>query len=77
MITKKRLRWTEKFGDLAKETTGNSRCVDKWENLISIDCDYYPECDIDIKWADMPVTLVEIPNNKASEADYFLSECGG
>ncbi|OMJ12625.1 hypothetical protein AYI70_g8993 [Smittium culicis] len=37
--------WTNHFGELIKYATGNSRCADKWENLIPSDCDYYPECD--------------------------------
>ncbi|OMJ28227.1 RNA-directed DNA polymerase from mobile element jockey [Smittium culicis] len=70
----KKIEKLEHFGDLSKDTTGNSRCVDKWENLISIDCDYYPECDIDIKWTDSTGTLAETPNNKAPGADGVPSE---
>ncbi|OMJ25000.1 hypothetical protein AYI69_g4435 [Smittium culicis] len=57
--------WTNHFSELAKDTTGNSPSADKWENLISSDCDYYPECDSTILWSDITDALADIPNNKA------------
>ncbi|OMJ11437.1 LINE-1 reverse transcriptase-like protein [Smittium culicis] len=66
--------WTNHFGDLAKDTTGNSRTTDKWANLISSDCDYYPECDSTILWTDITDALADTPNNKAPGADGVPSE---
>ncbi|OMJ09487.1 LINE-1 reverse transcriptase-like protein [Smittium culicis] len=61
--------WTNHFVDLAKGATGNSRTADKWENLISSDCDYYSECDNSIQWTDIIQTLIDTPNSKAPGAD--------
>ncbi|OMJ14852.1 hypothetical protein AYI70_g7637 [Smittium culicis] len=58
----------------AKDATGNSRPTDKWENLISSDCDYYPECDSTILWSDITHALRDTPNNKAPGADGVPSE---
>ncbi|OMJ15458.1 RNA-directed DNA polymerase from mobile element jockey [Smittium culicis] len=66
--------WTNHFGELAKDTTGNSRTADKWQNLISSDCDYYPECDNTILWPDITDALADTPNNKAPGADGVPSE---
>ncbi|OMJ13446.1 LINE-1 reverse transcriptase-like protein [Smittium culicis] len=66
--------WTNHFGDLAKDATGNSRSTDKWENLISSDCDYYPECDSTILWSDITNALHDMTNNKAPGADGVPSE---
>ncbi|OMJ12085.1 hypothetical protein AYI69_g9567, partial [Smittium culicis] len=66
--------WTNHFSELAKDTTGNSRCADKWEKLISSDCDYYPECDSTIVWSDITDALRDTPNNKAPGADGVPSE---
>ncbi|OMJ15236.1 hypothetical protein AYI69_g8267, partial [Smittium culicis] len=66
--------WTNHFSELAKDTTGNSRCADKWENLISSDCDYYPECESTIVWSDITDALADTPNNKAPGADGVPSE---
>ncbi|OMJ09149.1 hypothetical protein AYI70_g11091, partial [Smittium culicis] len=45
-----------------------------WENLISSDCDYYPECDSTILWSDITNALRDTPNNKAPGADGVPSE---
>ncbi|OMJ11730.1 hypothetical protein AYI70_g9535 [Smittium culicis] len=77
LLTEKHLKikiWTNHFDELAKDTTGNSRCADKWEYLITIDCDYYPECDNSILWTDISQTLADTPNNKAPGADGVPSE---
>ncbi|OMJ12941.1 Transposon TX1 protein [Smittium culicis] len=66
--------WTNHFGELAKDATGNSRCSNKWENLIIRDCDYYPECDNSILWSDITQALADTPNNKAPGADGVPSE---
>ncbi|OMJ23375.1 hypothetical protein AYI69_g5013 [Smittium culicis] len=66
--------WANHFGELAKETTGNSRTTDKWENLISSDCDYYPESDSAILWSDITEKLTDTPDNKAPGADGVPSE---
>ncbi|OMJ11865.1 RNA-directed DNA polymerase from mobile element jockey, partial [Smittium culicis] len=66
--------WTNHFGDLAKDTTGNSRSADKWENPISSDCDYYPDCDSSVIWPDITDALRDTPKNKAPEADGVPSE---
>ncbi|OMJ11163.1 hypothetical protein AYI70_g9895 [Smittium culicis] len=58
----------------SKDATGNSRSTDKWENLISSDCDYYPECDSTILWSDITDALRDTPNNKAPGADGVPSE---
>ncbi|OMJ16404.1 hypothetical protein AYI70_g6625 [Smittium culicis] len=55
-------------------TTGNSRSDYKWENLISSDCDYYPECDNTMIWSEITDALVDTPNNKAPGADGVPSE---
>ncbi|OMJ26654.1 hypothetical protein AYI69_g3937 [Smittium culicis] len=60
--------------ELANETIGNSRCADKWENLISSDCDYYPECDSTIVWSDITDALADTPKKKAPGADGVPSE---
>ncbi|OMJ26945.1 hypothetical protein AYI69_g3636, partial [Smittium culicis] len=44
------------------------------ENLISSDCEYYPECDSTILWADITDALRDTPNNKAPVADGVPSE---
>ncbi|OMJ29256.1 hypothetical protein AYI69_g1251 [Smittium culicis] len=59
---------------LAKDTTGNSRSADKWENLISSDCDYYPEFDSTILWSDITDAPADTPKNKAPGADGVPSE---
>ncbi|OMJ17972.1 hypothetical protein AYI69_g7220, partial [Smittium culicis] len=66
--------WANHFGGLALDTTGNSRSSDKWENLISSDSDYYPECDSTIIWSDITDALADTPNNKAPGADGVPSE---
>ncbi|OMJ18763.1 Transposon TX1 protein [Smittium culicis] len=66
--------WTNHFGELAKDATGNSRSTEKWENLISSDCNYYPECDSTILWSDITNVLRDTPNNKAPGADGVPSE---
>ncbi|OMJ25546.1 RNA-directed DNA polymerase from mobile element jockey [Smittium culicis] len=53
---------------------GNDRLTDKWENLIPVDCDYYPECDNSILWSDITQELAETLNNKNQGAEIFLSE---
>ncbi|OMJ13343.1 hypothetical protein AYI69_g9040 [Smittium culicis] len=58
----------------SKDTTGNCRSADKWENLISIYCDCYPECDSTILWSDITDALADTPNNKAPGADGVPSE---
>ncbi|OMJ08903.1 Retrovirus-related Pol polyprotein from type-1 retrotransposable element R2, partial [Smittium culicis] len=57
-----------------KDTTGNSRSADKWENIIQIDYDYYPECDNFIILTDIIHALEDNPNNKAPGADDVLTE---
>ncbi|OMJ21968.1 hypothetical protein AYI69_g5594, partial [Smittium culicis] len=66
--------WRNHFGELAKDTTGNSRSSDKWEKLIPIYIDYYPECDSTILWTDITDALADTPNNKAPGADGVPSE---
>ncbi|OMJ16070.1 Transposon TX1 uncharacterized [Smittium culicis] len=66
--------WTNHFDDLAKDTTGSRRTTDKWENLISNDCDYFPECDSSIQWTEISDELRDTPNNKAPGVDGVLSE---
>ncbi|OMJ13902.1 hypothetical protein AYI69_g8803, partial [Smittium culicis] len=66
--------WTNHFSELAKDATGNSRTTDKWENLTSSDCDYYPECDSSIQWTEITDALADTPNNKAPGADGVPSE---
>ncbi|OMJ13249.1 hypothetical protein AYI69_g9066, partial [Smittium culicis] len=46
----------------------------KWENLISSDCDYYPECDSSVTWSGITDTLHDTSNNKAPRADGVPSE---
>ncbi|OMJ14623.1 Transposon TX1 uncharacterized [Smittium culicis] len=66
--------WTYHISELAKDATGNSRTTDKWEYLIKIDCDYYPECDSSIQWTEITDALADTPNNKAPGADGVTSE---
>ncbi|OMJ07890.1 hypothetical protein AYI69_g11277 [Smittium culicis] len=66
--------WANHFGKLDLDTTGNSRSSDKWENLIPIDCDYYPECDYSIMWNDITQVLADTSNKKAPGADGVPSE---
>ncbi|OMJ18674.1 hypothetical protein AYI70_g5218, partial [Smittium culicis] len=66
--------WTNHFGELAKDATGNSRCSNKWENLINTDTDYYQECDNTILWSEITGALAETPNNKAPGAYGVPSE---
>ncbi|OMJ14879.1 hypothetical protein AYI70_g7626 [Smittium culicis] len=66
--------WTNHFGELAKDATGNSRCSNKWEIVINTDTDYYPECDSTILWSDITDALRDTPNNKAPGADGVPSE---
>ncbi|OMJ14847.1 Transposon TX1 uncharacterized [Smittium culicis] len=66
--------WANHFCELALDTTGNSQSSDKWENLIAIDCDYYPECDYSILWTVITQVLEDTPNNKAPGADGVPSE---
>ncbi|OMJ18526.1 hypothetical protein AYI70_g5314 [Smittium culicis] len=66
LITEKQNKmkiWANQFGKLALDTTGNSQSTDKWENLISIDCYYYPECDSSILWSDIAHALADTPNS--------------
>ncbi|OMJ11747.1 hypothetical protein AYI69_g9719 [Smittium culicis] len=58
----------------SRDTIGNSRTTDKWENLISSDCDYYPECDRSTQWTEITDALADTPNNKAPGADGVPSE---
>ncbi|OMJ09937.1 hypothetical protein AYI70_g10638, partial [Smittium culicis] len=62
------------FINLAKDATGNSQFDNKLENLISIDCDYYIECDSTIVWSDITDALGDKPNNKAPGSDGEPSE---
>ncbi|OMJ27233.1 hypothetical protein AYI69_g3329 [Smittium culicis] len=55
--------------DLAKDTTVNSRDPSKWQELLSDDSDYFPECDHRIIWTDITAALNDTPNNKAPGAD--------
>ncbi|OMJ25129.1 LINE-1 reverse transcriptase-like protein [Smittium culicis] len=57
------------FDELAKDTTENIRTTDKWGNLISVDCDYYIECDSTISWSDITDALRDTLKNKAPGAD--------
>ncbi|OMJ24615.1 hypothetical protein AYI70_g1469 [Smittium culicis] len=59
------------------DTTGNSRSTDEWKNLISSDCDYYPECDSTILWSDITQAVADTPNNKAPGADVPRNISGG
>ncbi|OMJ28731.1 LINE-1 reverse transcriptase-like protein, partial [Smittium culicis] len=61
-------------GDLAKDTTGNSRSASKWRELLSGDQDYFPECDDPIKWSEITKALNYTPNNKAPGVDGVPSE---
>ncbi|OMJ25349.1 hypothetical protein AYI70_g948, partial [Smittium culicis] len=62
------------FGDLAKDTTGNSRSAIKMRELLSGDEDYFPESDDSIKWSEITKTLNDTPNNKAPGVDGVPSE---
>ncbi|OMJ16601.1 hypothetical protein AYI69_g7773 [Smittium culicis] len=66
---KKLIIWNKHFGDLAKDTTGNSRSAAKWRKLLSGDEDYFPECDDYIKWSEITKALNYTPYNKAPEVD--------
>ncbi|OMJ09816.1 hypothetical protein AYI70_g10711, partial [Smittium culicis] len=68
------LIWNKHFGDLAKDTTGNSRSAAKWRELLSGDEDYFPECDESIKWPEITKALNDTPNNKASGVERVPSE---
>ncbi|OLY81770.1 Retrovirus-related Pol polyprotein from type-2 retrotransposable element R2DM [Smittium mucronatum] len=69
-------RWicNNHFGELANDSTGNSRSATKWESLLITDCDYFPECDTNIKWSDITMALSDALNNKAPGPDGIPSE---
>ncbi|OLY78439.1 hypothetical protein AYI68_g7510, partial [Smittium mucronatum] len=52
------------FGELANDSTGNTQSATKWESLLITDCNYFPECDTNIKWPDVTNALSDTPNNK-------------
>ncbi|OLY83842.1 hypothetical protein AYI68_g2009 [Smittium mucronatum] len=60
--------WNNHFGELANDSTGNSRSSTKWESLLITDGNYFPECDTSIKWSDITMALSDTPNNKAPES---------
>ncbi|OMJ20691.1 hypothetical protein AYI70_g3955, partial [Smittium culicis] len=60
--------------EFGSETKFQGQSDDKWENLISSDCDYYTECDSTILWSDITDALRDTPNNKAPGADGVPSE---
>ncbi|OLY79098.1 hypothetical protein AYI68_g6841, partial [Smittium mucronatum] len=66
--------WNNHFGELANDSTGNSRSATKWESLLNTDCDYFPECDTNIEWSDITTALSDTPNNKAPGSDGIPSE---
>ncbi|OMJ13841.1 hypothetical protein AYI70_g8260 [Smittium culicis] len=71
---KKIINQREKTNIYSKDITGNSQSADKWENPISRDCDYYPECDNTILWSDITYALRDTPNNKAPGSDGVPTE---
>ncbi|OMJ15010.1 hypothetical protein AYI69_g8354, partial [Smittium culicis] len=64
--------WDQYTSFGSHDASGESR--NTWENLISSDCDYYPECDSSIQWTDITDELRDTPNNKAPGADGVPSE---
>ncbi|OMJ26387.1 LINE-1 reverse transcriptase-like protein [Smittium culicis] len=77
LITEKHKKikiWTNHFGELSNDTTGNSRSDNKCENLINTDTDYYPECDNTTIWSEITDALADKPNSKATGADGVPSE---
>ncbi|OLY78878.1 hypothetical protein AYI68_g6164 [Smittium mucronatum] len=61
--------WNNHFGELANDSTWNSRNATMCESLLTADCDYFPECDTNIKWSDITNAISDTPNSKAPGAD--------
>ncbi|OMJ10422.1 hypothetical protein AYI70_g10339, partial [Smittium culicis] len=65
--------WDTHFEELAKDSTGNSRSADKWENIRKIAA-VFPECDAPHPWAEICGALKSTPNNKSLGSDGIPSE---
>ncbi|OMJ24705.1 RNA-directed DNA polymerase from mobile element jockey, partial [Smittium culicis] len=65
--------WATHFEELAKDSTGNSRSADKWENIGTIPA-VFPECDAPLSWAEICDALKTTPNNKSPGSDGIPSE---
>ncbi|PVU93571.1 hypothetical protein BB561_003172 [Smittium simulii] len=66
--------WSSHFEELAKDSSGNSKCSTQWSSLMPLLETAYPECDLSVTWEEIIWALKTTPNNKAPGVDGIPSE---
>ncbi|OLY84787.1 hypothetical protein AYI68_g1041 [Smittium mucronatum] len=66
--------WNKNFSEFSNDSTGNRRRTTKWESVITICCEYFLECDANIKCFDITMVLIDTSYNKAPVSDGIPSE---